>query len=57
MKETGYHKAMKKEFENRVALKVKRQRMTDAERKRLCDVRRRREALEEDMRIEKQFKL
>ncbi len=55
MKETGYHEAMKKEYENRVALKVKRQRMTDEERSKALIVRRKLEDIKEAKAIRQSF--
>ncbi len=55
MKETGYHEAMKKEYENRVTLKVKRQRMTDEERSKALIVRRKLEDIKEAKAIRQSF--
>ncbi len=57
MKETGYRRVMKKEFENREVLKVKRQRMTDAERSKALIIRRKLEDIKEAKAIRNEWEL
>lgn len=57
MKETGYHKAIVKEFEGRVKPTAKRPRMTDAERNKALHTRRRREDIEEGIAHRKEWEL
>lgn len=57
MKETGYHKAMKREFEGREIPVVKRQRMNSSEKIKALSVRRRLEDIKDRKELNKEWEL